>query len=84
MEQADSVVPVVSSYRVDTVGEFQAPATLVVQSSPENIVLRTDGEGNVVYFDREGFLEFVASSDDPIVKALGVVYGLGFVNGLKA
>ena len=81
MEQADSVVPVVSKY---TVVDAKAPPVLQVQSSPENIVLKTDGEGNVVYFDREGFLEFVANSDDPIVKALGVVYELGFINGLKA
>lgn len=46
-------------------------------------VFRCSRDGKVIDFDKEGFKKFVAESDDPYVKAMGAIYELGFIEGLK-
>lgn len=76
MEQAD--LEVQESYKVPT-----STYNIAVQNQ-EEIVFKCDKEGNVTFFDKEGFKALVANTEDPYLKAFGAIYELGFLDGLKS
>lgn len=50
---------------------------------PEKIVLKTDKEGNVIFWDAEGFIELCTNSNNEHLKLLLAIYNLGTIEGCK-
>lgn len=49
----------------------------------EKFVLKTDKEGNVTFWDPEGFIELCTNSDNEHLKFLLAIYNLGIIEGSK-
>lgn len=49
----------------------------------EKFVLKTDKEGNVTFWDPEGFVELCTNSDNEHLKFLLAIYNLGIIEGSK-
>lgn len=54
-----------------------------IRESEDNVVLRVDPEGAVIYWDREGFIKLCETSEDPTLKAMLAIYNLGIIDGMK-
>lgn len=46
-------------------------------------MLKTDKEGNVTFWDPEGFIELCTNSDNEHLKFLLAIYNLGIIEGSK-
>lgn len=53
-------------------------------TEPETFVLRTDEEGNVIFWDPEGFVELCTNSDNEQLKILLTIYNLGIIEGCRS
>ena len=53
-------------------------------TEPETFVLRTDKEGNVTFWDPEGFVELCTNSDNEQLKILLTIYNLGIIEGCRS
>lgn len=53
-------------------------------TEPETLVLRTDKEGNVTFWDPEGFVELCTNSDNEHLKILLTIYNLGIIEGCRS
>ena len=53
-------------------------------TEPETFVLRTDKEGNVIFWDPEGFVELCTNSDNEQLKILLTIYNLGIIEGCRS
>lgn len=53
-------------------------------TEPETFMLRTDEEGNVIFWDPEGFVELCANSDNEQLKILLTIYNLGIIEGCRS
>ena len=53
-------------------------------TEPEKFVLRTDKEGNVIFWDPEGFVELCTNSDNEHLKILLTIYNLGIIEGCRS
>lgn len=53
-------------------------------TEPEKFVLRTDKEGNVTFWDPEGFVELCTNSDNEHLKILLTIYNLGIIEGCRS
>ena len=61
--------------------------TLTYQSKttePETFVLKTDKEGNVTFWDPEGFVELCTNTDNEQLKLLLTIYNLGIIEGCRS
>lgn len=52
-------------------------------TKPETVVLRTDKEGNVIFWDPEGFVELCTNTDNEQLKLLLTIYNLGIIEGCR-
>ncbi|ARB06831.1 hypothetical protein HOR73_gp002 [Escherichia phage phiLLS] len=52
-------------------------------TEPEKIVLKIDKEGNVIFWDPEGFVELCTNTDNEQLKLLLIIYNLGIIEGSK-
>lgn len=50
----------------------------------ETFVLRTDKEGNVTFWDPEGFVELCTNTDNEHLKILLTIYNLGIIEGCRS
>lgn len=50
----------------------------------ETVVLKTDKEGNVIFWDPEGFVELCTNSDNEHLKILLTIYNLGIIEGCRS
>ena len=53
-------------------------------TEPETFVLRTDEEGNVIFWDPEGFVELCTNTDNEQLKILLTIYNLGIIEGCRS
>lgn len=53
-------------------------------TEPEKFVLKTDKEGNVTFWDPEGFVELCTNSDNEHLKILLTIYNLGIIEGCRS
>lgn len=53
-------------------------------TKPETFVLKTDKEGNVTFWDPEGFVEFCTNTDNEHLKILLTIYNLGIIEGCRS
>lgn len=53
-------------------------------TEPETFVLRTDKEGNVTFWDPEGFVELCTNTDNEQLKLLLTIYNLGIIEGCRS
>lgn len=53
-------------------------------TEPETVVLKTDKEGNVIFWDPEGFVELCTNSDNEQLKILLTIYNLGIIEGCRS
>ncbi|WCZ57279.1 hypothetical protein K16_127 [Salmonella phage Kenya-K16] len=64
---------------IDTnMSTYQAKTT-----EPETFVLKTDKEGNVTFWDPEGFVELCTNTDNEQLKLLLTIYNLGIIEGCR-
>lgn len=56
----------------------------VKTAEPETVVLKTDKEGNVIFWDPEGFVELCTNSDNEQLKILLTIYNLGIIEGCRS
>lgn len=65
---------------IDTnMSTYQAKTT-----EPETFVLKTDKEGNVTFWDPEGFVELCTNTDNEQLKLLLTIYNLGIIEGCRS
>lgn len=53
-------------------------------TEPETVVLKTDKEGNVTFWDPEGFVELCTNTDNEQLKLLLTIYNLGIIEGCRS
>lgn len=53
-------------------------------TKPETVVLKTDKEGNVIFWDPEGFVELCTNSDNEHLKIMLTIYNLGIIEGCRS
>ncbi|EDN0620637.1 hypothetical protein GUE99_00010 [Shigella flexneri] len=53
-------------------------------AEPETLVLKTDKEGNVTFWDPEGFVELCTNTDNEQLKLLLTIYNLGIIEGCRS
>ena len=53
-------------------------------TEPEMFVLKTDKEGNVTFWDPEGFVELCTNTDNEHLKLLLAIYNLGIIEGCRS
>ncbi|WOZ54457.1 putative DUF7369 domain-containing protein [Escherichia phage vB_EcoD-Elw] len=53
-------------------------------AEPETLVLKTDKEGNVTFWDPEGFVELCTNTDNEQLKLLLTIYNLGVIEGCRS
>lgn len=53
-------------------------------TEPEKIVLKIDKEGNVIFWDPEGFVELCTNTDNEQLKLLLTIYNLGIIEGCRS
>lgn len=53
-------------------------------TKPETVVLKTDKEGNVIFWDPEGFVELCTNTDNEQLKSLLTIYNLGIIEGCRS
>lgn len=53
-------------------------------TEPETVVLKTDKEGNVIFWDPEGFVELCINTDNEHLKILLAIYNLGIIEGCRS
>ncbi|WLW40738.1 hypothetical protein BF23_00149 [Escherichia phage Bf23] len=53
-------------------------------TEPETFVLKTDKEGNVTFWDPEGFVELCNNTDNEQLKLLLTIYNLGIIEGCRS
>ena len=53
-------------------------------TEPETFVLKTDKEGNVTFWDPEGFVELCTNTDNEHLKLLLAIYNLGIIEGCRS
>lgn len=53
-------------------------------AEPETFVLKTDKEGNVTFWDPEGFVELCTNTDNEQLKLLLTIYNLGIIEGCRS
>lgn len=56
----------------------------VKTAEPETVVLKIDKEGNVIFWDPEGFVELCTNSDSEYLKILLTIYNLGIIEGCRS
>lgn len=65
---------------IDTItSTYQIKAT-----EPETVVLKTDKEGNVIFWDPEGFVDLCTNTDNEHLKILLTIYNLGIIEGCRS
>lgn len=55
-----------------------------VTNEQEKLVLKTDKDGNVTFWDPEGFVKLCTNTDDEQLKLLLAIYNLGIIEGCKS
>lgn len=60
------------------------PTYRVITNEPEMLVLKTDKEGNVTFWDPEGFVELCTNTDNEHLKILLTIYNLGIIEGCRS
>ena len=69
----------------NTVGVDTNTLTYQIKTTePETFVLKTDKEGNVTFWDPEGFVELCTNSDNEQLKILLTIYNLGIIEGCRS
>lgn len=53
-------------------------------AEPETVVLKTDKEGNVIFWDPESFVELCTNTDNEHLKILLTIYNLGIIEGCRS
>lgn len=53
-------------------------------TEPETFVLKTDKEGNVTFWDPEGFVGICTNTDNEQLKLLLTIYNLGIIEGCRS
>lgn len=53
-------------------------------AKPETFVLKTDKEGNVTFWDPEGFVDLCTNTDNEQLKLLLTIYNLGIIEGCRS
>lgn len=53
-------------------------------TEPETVVLKTDKEGNVIFWDPEGFVDLCTNTDNEHLKILLTIYNLGIIEGYRS
>lgn len=68
----------------NTVGVDTNTLTYQIKTTePETFVLKTDKEGNVTFWDPEGFVELCTNTDNEQLKLLLTIYNLGIIEGCR-
>lgn len=86
MGKADLEVQEVSNF-VDPnmVGIDTNMSTYQIKTTePEKFVLKTDKEGNVTFWDPEGFVELCTNTDNEQLRLLLTIYNLGIIEGCRS
>lgn len=60
------------------------PTYQIITTEPETFVLKTDKEGNVTFWDPEGFVELCTNTDNEQLKLLLTIYNLGIIEGCRS
>lgn len=69
----------------NTVGVDTNTLTYQIKTTePETFVLKTDKEGNVTFWDPEGFVELCTNTDNEQLKLLLTIYNLGIIEGCRS
>lgn len=69
----------------NTVGVGTNTLTYQIKTTePETFVLKTDKEGNVTFWDPEGFVELCTNTDNEQLKLLLTIYNLGIIEGCRS
>ncbi len=86
MEKADLEVQEASNFTdPNMVGVDTNTSTYQIKTTePETFVLKTDKEGNVTFWDPEGFVELCTNTDNEQLKLLLTIYNLGIIEGCRS
>ena len=86
MEKADLEVQEANNFTdPNTVGVDTNTLTYQIKTTePETFVLKTDKEGNVTFWDPEGFVELCTNTDNEQLKLLLTIYNLGIIEGCRS
>lgn len=69
----------------NTVGvDTNIPTYQTKDAELETFVLKTDKEGNVTFWDPEGFVELCTNTDNEQLKLLLTIYNLGIIEGCRS
>lgn len=87
MEKAALEAQEINNYNYsdpNMVGNFEQSNTYhvaVAEPNLNNVVLKVDREGNVIYWDEDAFVELCSKSEDPTLRAMLAVFNLGIIAG---
>lgn len=86
MEKADLEVQEANNFTDPSmVGiDTNVPTYQTKDAELETFVLKTDKEGNVTFWDPEGFVELCTNTDDEQLKLLLTIYNLGIIEGCRS
>ena len=86
MEKADLEVQEANNFTdPNIVGtDASTPTYQTKTTEPETFVLKTDKEGNVTFWDPEGFVELCTNTDNEQLKLLLTIYNLGIIEGCRS
>ncbi|WCZ57586.1 hypothetical protein K20_119 [Salmonella phage Kenya-K20] len=86
MEKADLEVQEANNFTdPNMVGIDTSTSTYQIKTTkPETVVLKTDKEGNVIFWDPEGFVELCTNTDNEQLKLLLTIYNLGIIEGCRS
>lgn len=85
MEKADLEVQEANNFTdPNMIGVDTSMSTYQIKTAePETLVLKTDKEGNVTFWDPEGFVELCTNTDNEQLKLLLTIYNLGIIEGCR-
>ena len=85
MEKVDLEVQEANNFTdPNMVGIDTSTSTYQIKTTkPETVVLKTDKEGNVIFWDPEGFVELCTNTDNEQLKLLLTIYNLGIIEGCR-
>lgn len=86
MEKADLEVQGANNFNdTNMIGIGTNMSTYQIKTTePETVVLKTDKEGNVIFWDPEGFVDLCTNTDNEHLKILLAIYNLGVIEGYRS
>lgn len=67
--------------KADLEAQERSDTFVISIADDSSVVFRQDLEGNILLWDKEGFIELCSNSQDPVLKTMLTIYKLGILEG---